>query len=943
MQENETSHFVQNSFSQPEDDKTIGHNAYLTESFQKLLPYEEDFLKKNYKSEELNIFKEDILQLIRERDQKASKLVETYKKRVEDAEKNYDILTKRISLNYADILNSQASINSRLDKLNGYDAFVSLTKDQITSHEIRLTNMRTDFSKATQKYDQIYLDNLELPGYIGKFAKYKNCREFFDDTIKELGKLNQYKEKNTLDFKTYKEKLETIIKTFNTLVENNNKSQVKYINELSEKNHKDCTSMIEQLNEKIMDMRMENSKYSIELLAKSMDLSKEWDAIQKVKEEIYKNFQDKLNDFRVVTNNTLNSFHEFKAEFFSIKRKFLELAEFIKDVRFRKNIGCDVKKKEVKAIAKKITSRKIKFEEDECCKNKMLKQKMYEKIKENNSNEDEEKRNGSADEKLQRNVIYGNLIEEENETDGLLESNNSDEEKKVKVRESQSQDIECRIRQYINGEKNLMDMMKDSKKHNKKNIDENKKTEEGSKKTEENVPTPNNNPEKPAKKKKNIISQRMANIRKIESDNKNSIEENSSITDNNNCFANDNTDFRSSSTSAANIVNQTNLTTQSNSLMNTYNNNGNHKFAFKDVNIETNDKVIKELASELEQSNTKLEKLSNRFDSDNINKIKEELNPMTFKNINSSNSNNIFPLKENSHSSKRKDNYNRSYSLSYNVNYGEKINDDTLSNKMHKFDKKILELELYTKEKIINLISQIESLKNMYNQTMSSASSFNKKYDYYVQNQYNFGSLNNNNLNNTANTLGNTSKNHISVIEIGAKNLPLPPPSNISKINKKFFGLNPGFQNFTSLKNQEHSSRIKTGVVPNRLKEIVSNTIGSNNNNSSNNSTSLVKRRIDKKQTIDATNLQVTNCTSIGQPGLNNKISSTVTNGFNLNNENTNQSNVQKWIDLGKIMSGHNNRTNKANNLIINDQNKPTNVSNPLLNALNSPNSQNNQ
>ena len=74
-------------------------------------------------------------------------------------------------------------MNSRLDQLNNYEIFVSKTNDKLISHEVRITNMREDFSIATQKYDKIYLDNLEFPGYIGRGAKYKNCQNFFLDII----------------------------------------------------------------------------------------------------------------------------------------------------------------------------------------------------------------------------------------------------------------------------------------------------------------------------------------------------------------------------------------------------------------------------------------------------------------------------------------------------------------------------------------------------------------------------------------------------------------------------------------------------------------------------------------------------------------------------------------------------------------------------------------
>lgn len=222
---------------------------------------------------------------------------------------------------------------------------MSKTNDKLISHEVRLNNIRDDFSIATQKYDKIYLDNLELPGFIGRCAKYKNCQVFFLEVIQDLAKLNKYREKSIIDLKMYKDKLETIISSMNTILDNNNASQIKYINETKDKILKDCGNMFNDVRENIKEIRVENSKYAVDLISQSMDMTKKWDKIEKIKADIFENFNYNINKYQMLTDDTIKSFDEFKVEYGVIRRKFLELSEFIKDVRFRKNIGDNVKKK----------------------------------------------------------------------------------------------------------------------------------------------------------------------------------------------------------------------------------------------------------------------------------------------------------------------------------------------------------------------------------------------------------------------------------------------------------------------------------------------------------------------------------------------------------------------------------------------------------------------
>ena len=528
-------------------------NQQVTIEIEDLIPGLPKF-DKIYENRETNLFKEDILNYLRDRDKCIYGLINTYKEKVAKAESNYLELTKRISNNYSDILSSQAEINNRLDRINTYDAFCTKTNDQLISHEIRINNLREDLQKSTQKYDKIYLENLELPGYIGKYSKYKNCQVFFEDVIKEINKMNLYKEKNTLDLKAYKEKLELNIKTFNALVDNNNKSQMKYINEMHEKNFKECKTLIDTLDERITDMRIENSRYAVELISKSMNLTKEWDKIQKIKEEIMTEFNEKIQEFlHVVSNNTVNSFSDFQNEFNSIKRKFLELAEFIKDVRFRKNIGGDVKKRDLKNIAKKITGKKS----------------------------------------------CGKSIDKEKEK--ILMDYNFKEEKTIDLKRSVSHELDGKLKNYIKGVTNAEELKQDSKIHEEnddKNDDKLKKKSKGENKSNaKNLNIREENNLSLRKHKSNTVVNVVHNLRNLRKEKTESRSDESDNSENN------------SISNIAQSINSKNSTTveKTGNKQNNYGNNTNttHKFLYKDILIDTEDKIINELASDLEQTNNK--------------------------------------------------------------------------------------------------------------------------------------------------------------------------------------------------------------------------------------------------------------------------------------------------------------------------------------------------
>ena len=305
----------------------------------------------NYKNKELNKFKDEMLSYLRNRDFYYLDKIKNLKSQIDITDQNLDNLSEVMQKNFCNILNAQADISNKLDKLKTYDAFINKANDKLISHEIRINCLREDLTKTTQKYDKIYLENLEIPGYIGRSSKYANCRIFFTEIIKEMDKCNTYREKNIMDLATYKERLENMIKMFQNLVDNNNDSQIKYITKLNDKTNK---NLLETIEEKISNLRVDNSKYAGDLINKTNELNDLYNKIDSIKEYLIKEFNRKSDELNKKTNETNQSFEEYKVEFEIIRKKFLELADFIKNGKFSKNFGPIYGKKEINTINKKL-------------------------------------------------------------------------------------------------------------------------------------------------------------------------------------------------------------------------------------------------------------------------------------------------------------------------------------------------------------------------------------------------------------------------------------------------------------------------------------------------------------------------------------------------------------------------------------------------------------
>jgi hypothetical protein len=112
---------------------------------------------------------------------------------------------------------------------------------------------------------------------------------------------------------------------------------------------------IEMINKRLGEMRLENHKYAFELQKKSSELNVEYEKILEIKKEVYTNLDNTVNKMENMHKDTRKEFDDYTGEFTKIKNKFVELSEFIKDIRFKKNAHLETsERREIKAFANRL-------------------------------------------------------------------------------------------------------------------------------------------------------------------------------------------------------------------------------------------------------------------------------------------------------------------------------------------------------------------------------------------------------------------------------------------------------------------------------------------------------------------------------------------------------------------------------------------------------------
>ena len=155
-----------------------------------------------------------------------SKLKEDFEKdyilfqnRINNSIQSYEVIIKKIS-DYEKILIEQFSnIKIKTDKIGIFSHKLEKIDDKLTIYEIRFNNLLKEFKDAINKYDSIFLDNMNVPGKIGKYSKFKNLSSFLSYLYDKIDQFDLIKEINISKIQNFKDKIEAFIKKTNSDIE----------------------------------------------------------------------------------------------------------------------------------------------------------------------------------------------------------------------------------------------------------------------------------------------------------------------------------------------------------------------------------------------------------------------------------------------------------------------------------------------------------------------------------------------------------------------------------------------------------------------------------------------------------------------------------------------------------------------------------------------------
>ena len=247
-------------------------------------------------------------------------------------EKIKDITLKNSELNekiefISKTIDSKISNSSYNEKnTSNYTQITTEIKKELKSNGMKIENLKDEFKRHKEQYDNLIKDNIFYNGIIGSGCQYTNMHQFIDYIILNINNLNNFKNKKNVDNKMYEHKILNMLDNLNNQANNTIENCKVYTNQHLKILEEKIKSNFKLYDSKFIELRIENLNYSKKIELKLKELDEIYNKIISIKKDINENY-DKTS---ILIDN-------YQKEFKSIKENFNTLSDFFKDLKLKKN------------------------------------------------------------------------------------------------------------------------------------------------------------------------------------------------------------------------------------------------------------------------------------------------------------------------------------------------------------------------------------------------------------------------------------------------------------------------------------------------------------------------------------------------------------------------------------------------------------------------------
>ena len=267
-----------------------------------------DFSQKNIQSDLIH-FKDDLLKDFRSIkisfNDKHSILEENLNKKLNKFELTIKSFEQKI-LELSKLITIDKTLKEKVEALN---AFKEESSDSIFKQRAKLNEFESRINKEIDRINNILSDSVIYTGIIGGNSKFKTFHDFIDFVLREIGEIALIKDKNGMDLRPFKKKIEQTVDAFR--IQLNNIFTKEMTNNAINQSEERMQNSLKLFDEKIKSIKVENYSTNLNNANKLEELNTRLINLEKFQKNL------ELNSEILYIKKEINTIYEILRDLFS--------------------------------------------------------------------------------------------------------------------------------------------------------------------------------------------------------------------------------------------------------------------------------------------------------------------------------------------------------------------------------------------------------------------------------------------------------------------------------------------------------------------------------------------------------------------------------------------------------------------------------------------------
>ena len=299
-------------------------------------------------------FKDEILREIKLLKKSVSEKYEFIEILTKEKFSKYDTKLSSYSERINELKSNTLNTDDLIKEIDAFKEFKNKFRDTMLTLNIKINNMDKETKNDIYRIDGILSDSVIYTGIIGRTSKFKTFHQMVDYLLSQTSQNLTYREKNNLDLNQLKKKINSMEQEMQSLGVNMSKQISILFGQKGEEFNSKLKDLLAEYDQKIRNAKEQGDLYIQEIKTTVEKFREQLDEFINIKNTISDEIKNEVDKLVKENEKTNNMFRSNKKEFNLMKDRFTQLSEFIKDVRFRNNLGQEIKRREFNQISEKV-------------------------------------------------------------------------------------------------------------------------------------------------------------------------------------------------------------------------------------------------------------------------------------------------------------------------------------------------------------------------------------------------------------------------------------------------------------------------------------------------------------------------------------------------------------------------------------------------------------